>query len=213
MPVSGNDAFTLLEAIGTIAFALSGGTVAVRAGMDWLGVVVLAVVTAVGGGTLRDVLLGQFPIRWVEHPWPVALACACAVIVILVGHRVPHIALDSQRASLVADALGLAAFTVSGTLVSLDAGVSPWLAVVLGVITGAGGGVVRDVLASRRPLILVGQIYALAALAGAAVVAALTEVAAAPAITRWIGVGVVFALRLAAIQWRWQLPRFVATPE
>jgi len=90
MSVTGNDAFTLLEAIGTIAFALSGGTVAVRAGMDWLGVVVLAVVTAVGGGTLRDVLLGQFPIRWVEHPWPVALACACAVIVILVGHRVPH---------------------------------------------------------------------------------------------------------------------------
>jgi uncharacterized membrane protein YeiH len=213
MPVTGTDAFPLLEAIGTVAFAISGGAVAVRAGMDWLGVVVLAVVTAVGGGTLRDLLLGQFPIRWVEHPWPVAVAFGCAVVVILVGHRVPHVALDSQRASLVADALGLAAFTTSGTLMSLGASVAPWMAVVLGVVTGAGGGVIRDVLASRRPLILVGQIYALAALAGAAVVVVLAELDAAPIVTRWVGVVVVFALRLAAIQWRWQLPRFVATPD
>ncbi|MFZ4719219.1 MAG: trimeric intracellular cation channel family protein [Ilumatobacteraceae bacterium] len=208
MAVTPDDAFTALEVIGTAAFAVAGGAVAVRAGMDWLGVVVLAVVTAVGGGTLRDILLGRFPVWWIQHSWPLAVAGGVAGVVILVGHRIPHVSLDSQRSYLVADAAGLAAFTASGTLVSLDAGVSPWIAVVMGVVTGAGGGVIRDVLARERPLILVGQIYAMAAFAGATAIVVLHELDAPLLATRWAGAVLVFAIRLAAIKWRWQLPRF-----
>ena len=202
------DPFALLAVIGTIAFALSGGAVAVRSGMDWLGVIVLAVVTAVGGGTLRQVLLGQYPLSWVSDPWPLAVATVAGVLVIVVGHRIPHVALDSPRAFLVADAAGLAAFTVTGTLAALAAGVSGWIAIVLGVLTGAGGGVIRDILARRRPLVLVGQIYALAALAGAAAVVLLAQAGVDDIVTRWIGVIIVLGIRLAAIRWRWSLPAF-----
>ena len=212
MPVLGTDPFTLLEAGGTVAFGLSGAAVAVRAGMDWLGVVVLAVVTAVGGGTMRDLLLGDTPVWWIEQSWPLVLAVTSALVVILLGHRVRHVTLDSQRSVLMADAVGLAAFTVSSTLMSLSAGVAPWTAVVLGVVAGAGGGVLRDVLAQRRPLILVGQIYALAALAGASLVAALVEADMSVSVARWPGVAVIVLVRLAAIHWGWSLPRVVEAP-
>ncbi|MGD9957131.1 MAG: trimeric intracellular cation channel family protein, partial [Candidatus Nanopelagicales bacterium] len=202
------DPFLLLEVLGTIAFAVSGGAVAVRAGMDWLGVMVLAVVTAVGGGTVRDLLLGIAPVSWIQDPWPIVAALVAGALVIALGHRVPHLALDSRGAVLVADAAGLAAFTVTGTYVSLAAGVSGWIAMVLGVVTGAGGGVVRDVLARQRPLILVGQIYALAALLGAAVVVGLDAAGAGEVVTRWTGVAVVLVVRLLAIRQQWTLPRF-----
>lgn len=209
MPDTG-DPFLLLEVLGTIAFAVSGGAVAVRAGMDWLGVMVLAVVTAVGGGTIRDLLLGRLPVAWIEDPWPIAVALVAGALVIALGHRVPHLALDSRGAVLLADAAGLAAFTVTGTLVSLASGVSGGIAMVLGVVTGAGGGVIRDVLARQRPLILVGQIYALAALLGAAVVVALDAVGVGEIVTRWIAVAVVLVVRLLAIRNQWTLPSFEA---
>ena len=137
------DPFGLLEIVGTIAFAVSGGAVAVRAGMDWLGVIGLAVVTAVGGGTLRDLLLGQLPVSWMVHPWPLAVALVTGVLVILIASRRPHLAMDSLSPVLVADAIGLAAFTVGGTQASLIAGQIGVVAVILGVVTGAGGGVIR----------------------------------------------------------------------
>jgi uncharacterized membrane protein YeiH len=105
-----NGPYSALELIGTIAFAVSGGAVAVRAGMDWLGVGVLAVVTAVGGGTLRDLLLGKFPINWIQHPWPVWVAFGTAVVVIAVAYWHPHHAPDSSTLLLIADAAGLAVF-------------------------------------------------------------------------------------------------------
>lgn len=201
-------AFAVLEAVGTLAFAVSGGAVAVRAGMDWLGVMVLAIVTAVGGGTLRDLLLGAHPVWWIDREWPLALAALGGLAVIGVAHRIPHVALDSQRSALVGDAIGLGAFTVTGVLLGIEAGVAPWAATVLGVVTGAGGGVVRDVLAQRRPLIFVEEIYALAALAGAALVALLAHVEAPTQVTRWLGVAVIVAVRILAITRQWHLPRF-----
>ena len=199
---------TLLEVLGVIAFALSGGAVAVRCKMDWLGVIVLTVVSAVGGGTLRDILLGNTPVWWVNEAWPIAVAGAVAIVVIAVGHRVPHVSLDSPRAVLIADAGGLAAFSVSGALAAHAAGVPAWSAVVFGVLTGSGGGVIRDLLAMRRPLIFGGQIYALAALAGSATTVVLAEVESPADVTRWVGVAVTFALRLMAMQMDWQLPKF-----
>lgn len=210
MLANDDTAFAVLEAVGTLAFAVSGGATAVRAGMDWLGVVVLAVVTAVGGGTLRDLLIGIQPVWWIDREWPVLLAVGGGLAMILVAHRTPHAEIDAQREALVADAIGLGAFTVTGVLLSLEAGTSPWAAVVLGVITGAGGGVLRDLLAQRRPLILVGQIYALAALAGAVAVALLDRLDAPGQLGRWSGVAIIVSIRVVAIRRQWNLPRFDA---
>ena len=207
------DPFIALEVIGTVAFAASGSAVAIRAGMDWLGVIVLAMVTAVGGGTLRDLLLGHVPVFWMEHPWPLAVALATAVVVIIIGSRSPHQTIDSLAPMLIADAIGLAAFTVNGTQISIDAGESGINAVILGVLTGAGGGVIRDVLASQRPLILIGQIYALAAIAGSSLIVALEAWHVPGGISRALALVLILSIRLAALRWNWALPRFTATPQ
>jgi uncharacterized membrane protein YeiH len=204
--------YLALEYIGTAAFAVSGATVAIRAGMDWLGVAVLAVVAAVGGGTVRDLLLGSVPVGWIQDPWPIWVALGTAVVVIAEAYWHPRRAPDSLRVVLIADAAGLAAFTVTGTTLALAAGVSGPVAVLLGVISGTGGGVIRDVLARQRPLILVGQIYALTAVAGATVVVALTDAHAPAAVARWIAIAVAFVLRLLAIRYSWSLPRFRSKP-
>lgn len=208
MSITTGDAFLVLEVLGTVAFAVSGGAVAVRAGMDWLGVVVLAVIAAIGGGTLRDLLTGTLPVSWVIAPWPVLVAILTGLTVIVIGHRVPRVSLDSWTAVLVADAAGLAAFTVTGAVTTLSEGATNAVAVILAVVTGTGGGVLRDVLARERPLILVGQIYALASIVGACVVVVLTNIGAADPVVRWSAVAVILALRLAAVRWRWSLPRF-----
>lgn len=202
------DPYLLITLVGTVAFAVSGAAAAVRSGMDWLGVAVLAVITAVGGGTIRDLVTGTLPVGWVVTPWPLWVALATAVVVIVVARRVPVSRVESLRAMVAADAAGLAAFTVTGTLASLALGVNGVVAALLGVVAGTGGGVLRDVLARERPLILVGQVYALAALAGAAAVVGLEWAGAPDLATRWVPFALILGLRLAAVRWSWSLPRF-----
>ena len=206
------DPYLILEYVGTVAFAVSGGAVAVRAGMDWLGVAVLAVVAAVGGGTVRDLLLGRFPVGWIQDPWPVWVALGTAAVVIAEAYRHPRKAPDSRRIVLVADAAGLAVFTVTGTLLALAAGASGPVAVLLGVVTGTGGGVARDILARQRPLVLVGQIYALTAVAGSIVLVVLTDAHAPAEVARWTAIAVALVLRLLAIRYSWSLPRPPSKP-
>lgn len=200
------DPYLSLEAVGIVAFAISGAAVAVRAGMDWLGVAVLAVVTSVGGGTLRDMLLGDREIFWVQSPWPVWVAIATAVGVILEAYWHPRRAPDSRRLVLVADAAGLSVFAVTGTVVALSEDASPAVAVLLGVITGCGGGVFRDVLARERPLVLIGQVYALTAAAGATLLVVLDAWGTPAEVSRPSAIALAFALRLLSIRYQWRLP-------
>lgn len=200
--------FRAAEVIGIIAFAVSGGYAAVRAGMDWLGVVVLAVAVAVGGGTLRDLLLGIEPVWWVREPGHLLVAAVTSVVVIVVATRHPQSKLDSWRIVLHADAIGLATFTVIGTSIALDEGVAPWIAVMFGVITGTGGGVIRDVLVRRKPVVLVGEIYALAAVAGGALYVVLRETALRGGFATAAAVVLVLAIRVMTIRWHWRLPHF-----
>ena len=206
------DPYLVLEYAGTVAFAVSGGAVAARAGMDWLGVAVLAVVAAVGGGTLRDLLLGRFPVGWIQDPWPVWVALGTAAVVIAEAYWHPRKAPDSRRVVLVADAAGLSVFTVTGTLLALAAGVTGPVAILLGVVTGTGGGVARDILARQRPLILVGQIYAITAAVGATVLVVLTDAHAPSEVARWTAIAVTLVLRLLAIRYSWSLPRLPTKP-
>ena len=199
--------FLVLEVLGTITFALSGVMAAARASMDWLGALVLAVVVAVGGGTIRDILLGHLPVGWLEHSWPVLVAGATAVVLLAVLRIWPDTDLTSSRPILVADAAGLSAFVIIGTQIGLEADLRPFMAVLLGVLTGVGGGVIRDILTGTKPEVLVGQIYAVAGLAGAAWFALLEIWGVGTQVCVWTAVALVFAIRMIAIRCDWHLPR------
>ncbi|MGH7514948.1 MAG: trimeric intracellular cation channel family protein [Gemmatimonadales bacterium] len=188
---------------GIAVFAVSGALAAGRKSLDWLGVAVIAVVTAIGGGTLRDVLLERHPIFWIADPnYLIVCLVATAVTLLYVRLRVPPF-----RALFVADALGLAFFTIGGTQIAEQAGVSGLLAGLMGMITGTAGGVVRDVLCAEIPLILRrGQLYASAAIAGAAAYLALERGGIPRDVAAPIGMAAIAAVRFAAILWRLELP-------
>lgn len=192
-----------LDLSGIAVFAISGALAAGRKSLDWLGVAVIAVVTAIGGGTLRDVLLDRHPIFWIADPnYLVVCLVATAVTLLYVRLRVPPF-----RALFVADALGLAFFTIGGTQIAEQAGVSGLLAGLMGMITGTAGGVVRDVLCAEIPLILRrGQLYASAAIAGAALYLALERGGIPRDIAAPVGMAAIAVIRFAAILWRLELP-------
>ena len=202
-----SDALLVVSVVGTIAFALSGVMAAAEAEMDWLGAVVLAAVAAIGGGTVRDVLLGETPVFWVEDEWPLIAALVTAAVAILALRIRPSA--DPRRSTLyvASDAVGLGAFVVVGTSVALDAGASYFIAAVMGVITGVGGGVLRDVLARRTPIVLVGEIYAVAGLLGAAVQLALREFGAGANLEIWLSLAIIVAVRAIAVRRSLNLPR------
>jgi len=200
---------TILSFLGVGVFAVSGALAAVRKGFDLLGVIVIAAVTAIGGGTIRDVLLDRHPIFWIadiSQLWAV-LVGTTATLVYVQLREPPRLSL------LIADALGLALFTISGAQVAESRGV-PWIVVIImGTITGAAGGVLRDVLSGEVPLILRrGELYATAAIAGAAVYVLAEVVSIGHVAAAIIGMIAVAGLRFAAIAWNLRLPVVYLNP-
>lgn len=192
----------LSDLLGTFVFALSGATLAVRYRLDVFGVLVLSCAAAVSGGLARDVLIGAQP--------PAALAdwryLATAMLAgVLTFYR--HQAIERMRNPVqVFDAFGLALFAVLGTSKALDHGVSPFAATLLGMLSGIGGGVARDVLVARIPVVLKAELYAVAALVGGGVVA-VAEVFALPRGAAMLaGAVACFGLRYMAIRHGWHLP-------
>jgi uncharacterized membrane protein YeiH len=192
--------------VGVIAFAASGAVAGARAGMDWLGLTTLAAVTAIGGGTLRDLLMVQTP-GWLLDFWPTVALISVTVVAVWIAARVfPWQRYRHWMARLftLSDAIGLAAFTVVGTDIALDGGFAAGPAVILGVISGVGGGIIRDVLAGRRIAIFTGEVYALAALAGS--VAFLASRGLGPLAPFLIGVSIALIIRLGAVTMGWRVP-------
>ena len=202
-----SDALLVVSVVGTIAFALSGVMAAAEAEMDWLGAVVLAAVAAIGGGTVRDLLLGETPVFWVDDRWPLLAALGTAAVALVMLRLRPSI--DPRRTTLyvATDAIGLGAFVVVGTSVALDAGTSYFIAAVMGVITGVGGGVLRDVLARRTPIVLVGEIYAVAGLLGAVAQLGLREASAGTSLQIWLSLLIIVAVRAVSVRFGLHLPR------
>lgn len=196
----------LLEFLGVAVFAISGALVAGRKRLDLLGVVVIAAVTAVGGGTIRDLLLDRHPVFWIADPTHLYVILGAAALAILYTRRFS----PPERMLLVADSLGLALFTISGAQIAEEAGLSGIAVVLMGTLTGAAGGVIRDILTAEIPMILRrGQIYATAAIAGAVVYLVLQRAGIDRSAAALLGMSTVAALRLAAIVWRITLPVFV----
>lgn len=195
----------LLSLLGVGVFATSGALAAGRKGFDLIGVIVIAGVTAIGGGTLRDVLLDRHPIFWIADPLQLVVILGAALLTLIyVRFRRPP-----WTALLVADALGLALFTISGAQVAEQRGLSPLIVVMMGAITGSAGGVLRDILSGEVPLLLRHtELYATAAIAGVTVYL-LAEAAGVPLTpAALLGMATVAALRFAAIIWQLRLPVF-----
>lgn len=196
----------VMTVVGIVAFAASGAVAGARAGMDWLGVSTLAAVTAIGGGTLRDLLITETP-GWLVDFWPTVILIAITVVVVWIAARV--FPWQRHRAwmghvFLFTDAIGLAAFTIVGTDIARDAGFSYGPAVVLGVISGIAGGIIRDIIAGIRISIFDGEVYALAAVAGS--VAFLLTQSFGDWVPFLVGVSVTLIIRLGAVTLGWQVP-------
>ena len=193
----------VLDLCGVFVFALSGALAAVLRKLDIVGVVVVATVAAIGGGLLRDVVLPDVPPPVLADWRYVAVSTAAGVLVFFFHPQVGRV----TRAVRVFDAAGLGFFAVSGTSKALAFGLGPVPAMILGVITGCGGGVLRDVLLREIPLVLrTGELYAVTALAGSLVVVAGDALGTYDAPTAAVGVGVVFLLRMVALRRRWSAP-------
>jgi len=194
----------ILDLGGVVVFAISGALAGIAAQLDLLGILVLASVTAVGGGTIRDVLLGRHPIFWIQDPWPVYAIVGATALTLFWVHFLPV----PRSALLVADAFGLALFAMSGAQIALGAGCRALVVILMGTLTGAGGGVVRDLLSAKVPLILRQDIYASAAIAGVAVYLVLRAAKASPTVALVVGFLTVLGTRLAAIAFDLRLPTF-----
>lgn len=194
----------ILDLFGVVVFAISGALVAGRKGMDLLGVMVAAGVTAVGGGTLRDLLLGRLPVFWVRDPiyLYVIVATALATILYTRYFRLPRYSL------LLADAFGLAFFAISGARLAEQAGVAGVVVILMGTMTGVAGGMIRDVLAAKVPLILRKDIYATAAIVGCALYLLLSRLGLSAPVAAICGMVTIFAIRLVAIYQRLALPQY-----
>ena len=201
--------WSVLDIIGTLAFALSGALVGLSRKMDIFGVVVLAVLTAVGGGMIRDVLIDVVPPTALVNTTNLLLAVATAVAASVIYGTV-HIAPEQKRRFAIlfqiSDTLGLAAFTVTGVIAGLaQPGARFTLPILLGVLTAVGGGVLRDLLAQRMPTVLHADVYAVAAVIGAFFVCMMKHLHGDMQAAAWFGFFIVVLLRVCAIRFGWQV--------
>jgi uncharacterized membrane protein YeiH len=199
----------LLEFVGVAVFAVSGALAAGRKKLDFLGVVVIATVTAIGGGTLRDLLLDRHPVFWIAQPGYLYVTLAAALLTVPYTRRFR----TPDRSLAYADALGLALFTISGSQIAERLGLPAIIVVLMGTLTGVAGGVLRDVLTAEIPLILRrGRFYATAAIAGI-VLYLLLELVIDRTAAALGGMFAIAALRIAAIHWDLTLPVYSVPDE
>ena len=199
-----NELIYWLDLFGIVVFALSGALMAGRYQLDPFGVVVLSAVTAIGGGTIRDVILGT-TVFWVADPVYLYVIFATAIITIITIRQPKRI---PKRFLPIADAFGLALFAVLGTEKALHLGVPISVAIVMGTITGVAGGMIRDVLCNVIPMILRQEIYATAATLGGGLYALFYYLGWQANIAAIVAISCALALRLAAIYWQVSLPAF-----
>ncbi len=198
----------MLDLLGVAVFAVTGALTASRKQMDIVGFALLATVTAIGGGTLRDLVLGAQPVFWVREPIYVALCIAVAVVVFFTAH-IPE---SRFRWLLWLDAVGLSFFCVAGADKAVTAGTGWFIAIVMGVITATFGGVVRDVLGGEIPVILRREIYATAALAGAAAFVGLIAAGIEGGLAALAGFAICLTIRGLALHRGWSLPVYRPRP-
>lgn len=203
---------TVLHVLSLVALAAQAMTAALAAGrrsMDWVGVCLLGCITALGGGTIRDVVLGHYPLPWVENPSFLALTAIAAFVTVLIARLVHRLIF----AFLVLDAIGLVVFTMTGCDVAWQMNEPLPIVIVAGMITGCAGGVLRDILCNDVPLLFRSELYASVSVATGLFYAAEFSLKLNDEV--WTALTFVFGLsfRLLAIRYKWEMPKFVFTGE
>lgn len=210
-----NAIFQFCEALGTAAFAVSGAMVAIDKGTDIFGVLLMAVFTALGGGTLRDVLIGHFPPRMFTNFHYVLLSCICALAVFIIARIFKERYIERERlieqVNNVFDAIGLGIFAVSGARIGMEAGFADniFLTTFLGTTTAIGGGMLRDVLLREMPFVLKKRVYAVAAILGALGYALLLRAGVGEIMAYGLGMMITTAVRILATVFKWNLPKAI----
>jgi len=195
---------TFIYLVAITAEAMSGALAAGRRSMDIFGVAVVAFVTALGGGTVRDLILGHYPIGWTQHPPYIYLVIGAGLLTIVVAPYMHRL----KRTFLVLDALGLVAFSLIGCDVALQMNYPVAVVIMVGMITGIFGGILRDVLCAQVPVVFQREIYAIVSLAVCGLFLSLRALGVDQELNTVISFAAGLSLRLAAIYFSWSLPTF-----
>ena len=205
--------FHVTEVVGTVAFAISGALLAIERRLDLFGVLFLGIVTALGGGTVRDILIGIFPPRafYSYEYLTIAFVTALAVFIVIWGFRVHYVHFSAPLKSVnnIFDAIGLAAFSIVGSQIAVAQGYmdNPFLCVFLGMTTGIGGGIMRDVLSKEVPYVFQKHVYGVASLVGCVAYWVLLRFSVHETLAALTGVFLIIVIRVCATMFRWNLPR------
>ncbi|MCI5083296.1 MAG: trimeric intracellular cation channel family protein [Saprospiraceae bacterium] len=191
----------LVDYTGTFVFAVSGVLAGVERKFDLFGVFILGLVTAIGGGTLRDILIGSTPVGWMKNEVYIYLILAAIPFCYVLKDRVNKL----KRSFFLFDTIGIGLFTILGLKKTLAFGLSPMIAVMMGIVSAVFGGVIRDVLSNKEPLIFSKEVYAFACLAGALVFLA-AQYLVLENIAIVISICVVITIRILAIRFHWSVP-------
>ncbi len=191
--------------IAISAEAMTAALAAGRRNMDWFGVCLIACVTALGGGTIRDILLDHYPLVWVENPYLLLLVCGAALLTIPLARLVDRL----KWPFLLLDALGLVVFTVIGCNIGIEAGGHPIIVIVAGMVTGTAGGILRDVLCNDIPLIFQGELYATVSMITGIVYFAGLGAGLPIDLMVIVSIALGFTLRTLALMLKWEMPKFV----
>lgn len=194
----------IIDFIGVTVFAISGGLTARDKQLDVFGVAAVAFITALGGGTLRDVLMGSTPVGWMVDPRYLIMIVAGFTVSMMFGKKVREL----RRTFFIFDTIGIAVFTVLGLQKALTLGIHPVIAVMMGMISAVFGGVARDVICNEIPLIFRKEIYALACLIGGFIFIFLRFLEVGNTINILVTIVIIFALRLLAVRFNWNLSFF-----
>lgn len=195
---------TFIYLVAIAAEAMSGALAAGRRNMDVFGVAVIAFVTALGGGTVRDVILGNFPIGWTQHPGYIALVIGAGLVTVFLA---PHMH-KLKRLFLALDAMGLVAFSLIGCDIALRMGYALPVVVMAGMITGIFGGVLRDVLCNQMPVVFQRELYASVSLVVCCLFLGLRALDVNQELTTVLSFAVGIAMRMLALRYGWKLPTF-----
>jgi uncharacterized membrane protein YeiH len=196
----------IIDILGTISFAVSGAFLAMEKKLDPFGVLVLSFVTAIGGGTLRDMMIGNLPVSWLTNSTATIVIFSSAVVTLFFGRYLKHL----TTTLFLFDALGLGLFTIVGINLAIEKDFSMGVCITLGTITACFGGVVRDVLLNNIPLLFRKEIYALACIAGGLIYFLLLKTSLDRDVITVLCILIIFAIRVIAVRYKLSLPHFYA---
>ena len=195
---------SILYIIGITAEAMTGALAAGKRHMDWFGVMLVASATAIGGGTVRDILLGHYPLGWVAHPQYLVITCLAGLLTTVLGKRVVRF----HKIFIILDSIGLIVFSIIGCQVAITMGLSPIICVVAAVVTGVFGGLLRDMITRRKPMVLHKELYASVSFLAGIMYVTMLHFNVPADITTLVTLIVGFSLRMAAVFFSWSLPVF-----